>query len=122
MRKACARPGCPNDRAAPPCRHPFPSRGVLAAGSRRTESPPDLWMATEIEKRRMSQAMAHACSNVGGRAALARAIGRPEETVSDWVNGKSLVDPELVVEIERITGVPRHNLRPDLSRIFGGQQ
>jgi hypothetical protein len=38
------------------------------------------------------------------------------------VNGKFLVDPELVVEIERITGVSRHDLRPDLSRIFGGQQ
>ena len=66
--------------------------------------------------------MAHACSSVGGDAALARAIGRPEEAVSDWVNGKSQVDPEIVVEIERITGVSRHDLRPDLSRIFGGQR
>ena len=73
-------------------------------------------MATEIEKRRMSNAMAHACASVGGEAALARAIGRPEETVSDWANGNSLVDPELVVEIERITGVSRHELRPDLRR------
>ena len=79
-------------------------------------------MATPTEKRRMNQAIAHACDSVGGQAALARAIGRPEETVSDWVNGKSLVDPEFVVEIERITGVSRHELRPDLSRIFGGQQ
>jgi DNA-binding transcriptional regulator YdaS (Cro superfamily) len=78
-------------------------------------------MATETEKRRMSQAAAHACDSVGGHAALARAIGRSEETVSDWVNGKSLVDPELVVEIERITGVSRHELRPDLSRIFGAR-
>jgi DNA-binding transcriptional regulator YdaS (Cro superfamily) len=78
------------------------------------------WMATETEKRRMSQAMAEACSRVGGQAVLARAIGRSEETVSDWASGKSLVDPELVVEIERITGVSRHELRPDLSRIFGG--
>jgi hypothetical protein len=39
-------------------------------------------MATETEKRRMSQAMAVACGSVGGHAALARAIGRPEETVS----------------------------------------
>jgi len=76
-------------------------------------------MATETEKRRMSQAMAHACSSVGGQTALARAIGRPEEAVADWVDGKSLVDPELVVELERITGVSRHELRPDLSRIFG---
>jgi len=51
-------------------------------------------MATETEKRRMSQAMALACSSVGGQTALARAIRRPEETVSDWANGKSLVDPE----------------------------
>jgi DNA-binding transcriptional regulator YdaS (Cro superfamily) len=59
---------------------------------------------------------------MGGQAALARTIGRPEQTVSDWGNGISLVDPELLVEIERITGVSRHDLRPDLSRIFGGQQ
>ena len=52
---------------------------------------------------------------------LTRAIRRPGETVSDWVNGKALVEPELVVEIERITGVSRHDLRPDLSRIFGVQ-
>jgi DNA-binding transcriptional regulator YdaS (Cro superfamily) len=79
-------------------------------------------MATETEKRRMSQAMAVACSSVGGQPALARAIGRSEQAVSDWASGKSLVDPELVVEIERITGVSRHELRPDLSRIFGGKQ
>ena len=38
----------------------------------------------------------------------------PRGTVSDWANGKSLVDPELVVEIERITSVSRHEPRPDL--------
>ena len=79
-------------------------------------------MATETEKRRMSQAMAHACSSVGGQAASLVQSDDPRKTVSDWVNGKSLVDPEFVVEIERITGVSRHELRPDLSRIFGGQQ
>jgi len=68
-------------------------------------------MATETEKRRTSQG----CSlQQRGRAGCPR---RPQETVSDWANGKSLVDPELVVEIERITGVSRHELRPDLSRI-----
>jgi hypothetical protein len=60
-------------------------------------------MATETEKRRISQAMAHACSSEGGLAAHARAIG-PEETVSDWARGKSPFDPELVVEIERMRG------------------
>jgi DNA-binding transcriptional regulator YdaS (Cro superfamily) len=57
---------------------------------------------------------------MGGQAALARTIGRPEQTVSGWANGISLVDPELLVEIERITGVSCHELRPDLSCIFGG--
>jgi YdaS antitoxin of YdaST toxin-antitoxin system len=70
-------------------------------------------MATETEKRRMSQAVAHACGSVGGQAALARTIGRPEEAVAEWANGKSLVDPELVVEIERITGVLRHEPERD---------
>ena len=79
-------------------------------------------MATETEKRRMSQAMTVACGTVGGEAALARAIGRPEETVSDWATGKNLVDPDLVVDIERITGVSRHELRPDLSRIFNAHR
>ena len=65
----------------------------------------------------------------GGRLWQRERAGRPrscnratQETVSDWANGKSLVDPELVVEIERITGVSRHELRPDLSRMFGGTQ
>jgi DNA-binding transcriptional regulator YdaS (Cro superfamily) len=73
-------------------------------------------MATETEKRRMRQAMAHACDSVGGHAALARAILRPEEAVADWANGNSLVDPELVVEIERITGgvALRVAARPEL--------
>ena len=81
-------------------------------------------MATETEKRRISQARAHACSSLDGQAALARTIGRPEETVSDWANGKALVDPDLVVEIERITGVSRHELRrttAKLCRAAGGE-
>jgi DNA-binding transcriptional regulator YdaS (Cro superfamily) len=79
-------------------------------------------MVTETEKRRMSQAMAVTCGSVGGEAAVARAIGRPEETISDWANGKFLVAPELVVEIKHITGMSRHDLRAALSRIFGGSR
>jgi hypothetical protein len=111
-------------------RPPLPARSQTSAGVIGDDrngvdqffTQPDFAMATETEKRRMSQAMAHACSSVGGQTVLARAIGRPEETVSDWATGKSLVEPELVVEIECITGVSRHELRPDLSRIFGVQR
>ena len=45
-----------------------------------------------------------------------------EREIWSWADGKSFVDPELVVEIERITGVSRHELRPDLSRIFQGRE
>ena len=44
--------------------------------------------AATLEKRRVSKAMPVACASVGGQAALARAIGRPEETVGDWATGK----------------------------------
>ena len=35
--------------------------------------------------------------------------------------GKFLVESERVIEMERITRVSRHELRPDLTRIFGGR-
>jgi hypothetical protein len=49
-------------------------------------------MTTQTEKRRMSHAMAAACGSVGGQTVLARAIRQPEETVSGWAKGNSLVD------------------------------
>lgn len=37
-----------------------------------------------------------------------------------WEQGKRAISGELVLKIERITGISRHDLRPDLSRIFIG--
>lgn len=46
----------------------------------------------------------------GGVAALARKLGRSHSTLLGWER----VPPAHVPEVSRITGVPRHELRPDL--------
>jgi DNA-binding transcriptional regulator YdaS (Cro superfamily) len=47
---------------------------------------------------------------------LARAIGADKGTVSRWnVDG---VPPSRLEDIERVTGIPACDLRPDLARVF----
>jgi Uncharacterized protein conserved in bacteria, prophage-related len=61
----------------------------------------------------MDEALERAKKNVGGPAALAKALGGiTSQAVSQWKK----VPPERVIEVERISGVSRHELRPD---IFG---
>jgi len=48
------------------------------------------------------------------QAALAVKLGVQAPAISKWENGK--VPPERVLDVEKITGISRHNLRPD---IFG---
>ena len=43
---------------------------------------------------------------------LARAIGVDKASVTRWSQRR--VPAERVLDVERITGVPRHELRPDL--------
>lgn len=64
---------------------------------------------------RMSKrALLDACKAAGGQLALARALGlKSQGTVSAWL---VLERPpaERVLDIERVTGVARWRLRPDL--------
>lgn len=53
---------------------------------------------------------------VGGQAALARALGLSRQAVNQWLRVLGGVPPEWVDEVERVTGVRRECLRPD---IFG---
>lgn len=58
----------------------------------------------------------------GGRAALARKIGRSRQIIAFWqTKAKKGVPPEAAIEIEEaVEGkVTRHELRPDLADIFG---
>ena len=45
---------------------------------------------------------------------VAEAVGRSEAAVSQWVGGERDIPADLVPQVEAITGIPRHRLRPDL--------
>lgn len=51
------------------------------------------------------------------RIDLAKALGVDKSLVTRWVQGR--VPAERVADVERVTGIPRHELRPD---IFGSAQ
>lgn len=60
-------------------------------------------------------ALLKAIERAGGQEALAKALNVPQSTVSFWLNkAKKGVAAEKVAEVERITLVPRYELRPDL--------
>ena len=53
-----------------------------------------------------------AASKFGGIVAMSLALGRSRAAASQW----NQIPPEHVLEIERVSGISRHRLRPD---IFG---
>lgn len=57
-----------------------------------------------------THSLRRAIEAAGGLAVLARQLGISVQAVSQWTE----VPPLRVVAVERITGVPRHELRPDL--------
>ena len=59
------------------------------------------------------EALKRACDRAGGQSALGRAIGRAQQTINNWLNGKGAA-ANSVLEIEKATGVSRHDLRPDI--------
>lgn len=59
-------------------------------------------------------ALKKAIEIAGGPVALSRALGISSQAIPQWRQAP----PNRVLEIERITGVSRHELRPD---VFGRQ-
>lgn len=58
----------------------------------------------------MDTALERAAAAVGGVAALGRALGISSQAISQWERAPY----QRVLEIERLTGVSRHDLRPDV--------
>jgi DNA-binding transcriptional regulator YdaS (Cro superfamily) len=59
----------------------------------------------------MSHPLEIAKAKVGGNTGLARALGKiTPQAVSQWLR----VPVGRVLEVERITGIPRSELRPDI--------
>jgi DNA-binding transcriptional regulator YdaS (Cro superfamily) len=58
-------------------------------------------------------AIERACDALGGQVKLAKALGVTPQAVSQWV-AKGRVPPERCAEVERASGVGRHELRPDI--------
>lgn len=56
----------------------------------------------------------------GGQSALARLIGKSQGHVWHWLKVGKRVPAEAVLAIEGATGVPRHELRPDVYPAAGG--
>lgn len=52
----------------------------------------------------------------GSQSALAKAVNAAPQFVSQWVTGRRPVPPKFALAIEAVTGVSRHDLRPD---VFG---
>ena len=58
----------------------------------------------------MTDALDRAKRKAGNSVALARKLNISSQAVSQWRQVPAL----RVLEVERLTGVPRHELRPDL--------
>ncbi|GAN49669.1 Cro/CI family transcriptional regulator [Methylobacterium radiotolerans] len=75
--------------------------------------PPPRCDANAVDQRQlMREALNRAVRAVRFKAALARAIGISTQAVDKW----DVVPAERVLKVEEITGVSRHDLRPD---VFG---
>lgn len=49
----------------------------------------------------------------GGAAEMSRALRLPLQTVYSWML-RDAIPATRVIDVERLTGVPRHKLRPDI--------
>ncbi len=61
-----------------------------------------------------NQAFRRAVKIVGSQVAYGELLGRSQQSVSDRLVGEQEIWAEDVLKVERATGVPRWELRPDL--------
>ena len=61
-----------------------------------------------------SHALQRAIAKVGSQSALARLLGVSQAAVSKWVRNSKHLPAQHVLPVEDVTGISRHDLRPDL--------
>lgn len=67
----------------------------------------------------LDTALARAVRIAGSQVAFGKLIGKRQSVVRDWLRYGRLLPLEHVLTIEAATGVPRHELRPDLADLVG---
>lgn len=60
----------------------------------------------------MDRALKQAIEEMGGYRSLARALGISHQAIVGWKR----VPSERILQVEKVTGIPREELRPDLYR------
>lgn len=55
-----------------------------------------------------------AIARAGGQTALANQVGVKQPHIWNWLHRNGRVPAERVIAVEAATGVPRHELRPDI--------
>lgn len=53
-------------------------------------------------------------NHFGSQVKVAQNLNITRQTVNGWVKGRNRIPAEKVVLIEKLTGIPRRELRPDL--------
>jgi DNA-binding transcriptional regulator YdaS (Cro superfamily) len=71
----------------------------------------------------MKEAFERAIKLVNGQSAMARKLSTAEQPITQqrlwhWLKVKGACPAELVLRVEEVTGVSRHELRPD---VFGAK-
>lgn len=62
-----------------------------------------------------TEQLAQIIANAGGAVVVARKIGIKYQSVQEWI-ARGQIPAQRVIEMEKLTGVSRHRLRPD---VFG---
>lgn len=60
------------------------------------------------------EALNAAVDKAGGQSQMARDLGTFQPKVWRWINQTKRLPAEYVLEVERLYGVSRHDLRPDI--------
>ncbi|MCC2602553.1 transcriptional regulator [Sphingopyxis yananensis] len=60
------------------------------------------------------EALEHLVKNAGSQSQLARHLGVSQSTVWKWLQSSKRLPAEHVLKAERVYGISRHLLRPDI--------